>query len=432
MRTRLYNAKILTLDGGFDITEGEIHTNGGEIDYIGKPKADMPHFDTEIDVKQNLLMPTFKNAHTHSAMTFLRSFADDMPLESWLNDRVFPMEARLGEGDCLKFCAVAMLEYIEGGISAFMDMYAFEEETVRAASEAGMRVVLSGPLNSFTGSLAREAQLYEKYNGSDILVSKQLGFHAVYTADRELLEGLAELSHSLKTPVCTHCSETRTEVNDCIRATGMTPLEYLDSLGMWDHGGVIYHGVYLSDKDIDILKEKNISVITCPASNLKLASGIAPVERLIREGINLGIGTDGAASNNSLDMFREMYLAAVLQKYITGDAAAMPAEQALYAATVGSARAMGLSCCDVLARGKAADIMMIDLYAPDMQPQNDIIKNIVYSASKKNVKMTMVNGKILYMDGEFYLPSDTDRITAEASRAAEALKFRYKESLKEN
>lgn len=421
---RLYNARILTLDGGFDIKRGEIWTDEGKIAYIGGEKQDMPLFDREIDAQGNLLMPSFKNAHTHSAMTFLRGYAEDMPLEKWLNEGVFPMEARRIEGDCYAFSRIAMLEYIEGGISACMDMYAFEEDTVRAALECGVRIVLCGPLNNFTGSIERERELFEKYNGKNPLVSKKTGFHAVYTTDEKLLGQLSNLARELKTGVYTHCCETEAEVKNCLRATGKTPLEYLDGLGMFDGGGGIYHGVHLTEREIDIIKEKNISVITCPASNLKLASGIAPLCELREKGVNVGIGTDGAASNNSLDMFREMYLAAVLQKYRLRNAAAMEAEAALYMATVGSSRAMGLFDCDVLREGKAADIIMLDLKQPNMQPENDIVKNIVYSASKKNVKMTMINGRIVYRNGEFYLKDAADKIYAEGERAARALMAR--------
>lgn len=424
MKIRLYNAEILTLDGGFDIKSGEIWTEDDKIVYIGGKKDNILSFDREIDAGGNLLMPSFKNAHTHSAMTFLRGFAEDMPLEKWLDEGVFPMEAKRIEGDCYAFSRVAMLEYIEGGISACMDMYAFEEDTVRAAADSGVRIVLCGPLNNFTGSIERERELFEKYNGKNPLVSKCLGFHAVYTTDERLLCEMAELARELKAPVYTHCCETKTEVENCLKTTGKTPLEYLDGFGIFDNGGGIYHGVHLTEREIEILKDKNISVITCPASNLKLASGIAPLYKLCKAGINVGMGTDGAASNNSLDMFREMYLATVLQKYSLDDAAAMEAETALYMATVGSSKAMGLFDCDVLKEGKKADIIMLDLKQPNMQPKNDIVKNIVYSASKKNVKMTMINGRIVYMNGEFYLKDSPDVIYEEAEKAAKALRER--------
>lgn len=424
MKIRLHNAKILTLENGFDIINGEIWTEDGTITYIGAPQREMPLFDREINAEQNLLMPSFKNAHTHSAMTFLRSFADDMPLESWLNDKVFPMEAQRREGDCYSFARVAMLEYIEGGISAFMDMYAFEEETVQAALDTGVRCVLCGPLNNFTGSVQRERELYQRYNNSNPLVSKQLGFHAVYTTDEGLLRELSLLARELGAPVCTHCQETETEVKSCIEKTGKTPLEYLDGLGVFDNGGTIYHGAWLNEGDYEILKEKNISVVTCPASNLKLASGIAPVERLTEQGINVGIGTDGAASNNCLDMFREMFLTTALQKYKTQNAASLSAEKVLYMATAGSARAMGLNSCDCLAPGKAADIIMLDLKQPNMQPENDIVKNIVYSGSKKNVKMTMINGNVVYMNGLFYIGDSPEVIYAGAQKATNDIKMR--------
>jgi 5-methylthioadenosine/S-adenosylhomocysteine deaminase len=424
MRTRLYNAKILTLNHNVNIIEGVIWITDGEITYIGDKSDDNQAFDKEIDVEQNLLMPSFKNAHTHSAMTFLRSFAEDMPLESWLNDRVFPMEAERHTGDCYAFTRLALLEYIQSGITAFMDMYAFEEETVQAAVDMGVRVVLCGPLNNFTGSVKRENDLFIRYNNYNPLVSKVLGFHAVYTTDEGILRELAQLAGALHAPVYTHCCETLSEVNECEALRGVRPMEYLDSLGLWDNGGGIYHGVYLSDKAIDIIKQRGLSVITCPASNLKLASGIAPVYRLYGEGINVGIGTDGAASNNSLDMFKEMFLVSALQKYANGDAAAMPAEAVLKMATAGSARAMGLTGCDVLAVGKRADIIMIDLHQPNMLPQNDIVKNLVFSGGKQNVKMTMIDGNIVYMDNRFYIGDSVDNIYNNAERLTAAIKER--------
>lgn len=423
MKTRLYNGQILTLEKDFNIIQGEVWINDNIIEYIGEPKADMPVFDKELDTEGNLIMPTFKNAHAHSAMTFLRSYADDLPLESWLHDKVFPMEEQRKEGDCYAFARVALLEYIEGGISAFMDMYAFEEETVQAAVDLGIRVVSAGSLNDFTGSIKRETELYNSFNGKSPLVSKSLGFHAVYTTDEALLKELSDISHELKAPVYTHACETVAEVEGCLAKTGKTPVEYIDSLGLFDYGGGIYHGVYLSEREIEILKEKGIWVISCPASNLKLASGIAPLDKLSKAGISLALGTDGAASNNCLDMFREMYLATSLQKYLNMDATAMAAEKVLYMATVGSARAMRLYNCDVLAAGKDADLIVIDLNQPNMQPINHIVKNIVYSGSKKNIKMTMIRGNIVYLNGEF-ICQNKEKIFEEAIRKTTEIKGR--------
>lgn len=422
MRIRFYNARILTLDNSFDIISGELWVNNGKIEYIGDKKKDMPIFDKTINVENNLLMPGFKNAHTHSAMTFLRGYAEDMPLETWLNERVFPSEAKLEEGDCYNLVRLAMLEYIEGGITSCMDMYAFEEETVQAAEDIGMRVVLSDPMNDFSSSISRQEELYKQFNGGSELVSKVLGFHAVYTTSEPLLKELAAIAHKYKAPVYTHCSESESEVQNCIKEHGKTPVEYLNDMGIFDYGGAIYHGVHLTDKDCEILKQKNVSVVTCPSSNLKLASGIAPVAKLAEMGINVGIGTDGPASNNALDMFREMYLVSTLQKYFLKDASAMPAESVLKMATVGSARAMGLNDCDCLRKGKCADIIMLDLKQPDMQPENNIVKSIVYSASKKNIKMTMINGNIVYMDGIYYIGESLDNIFAAATQTAERLK----------
>lgn len=422
MRIRFYNARILTMDNSFDIISGELWVNNGRIEHIGDKRKDMPIFDKTVNVENNLLMPGFKNAHTHSAMTFLRGYAEDMPLETWLNERVFPSEAKLKEGDCYNLVRLAMLEYIEGGITACMDMYAFEEETVQAAEDTGMRLVLSDPMNDFSGSLSRQEELYKKFNGGSDIISKVLGFHAVYTTSEQLLKELSALAHKYKAPVYTHCSESEAEVANCIKAHGKTPVQYLNDMGMFDFGGAIYHGVHLTDEDCKILKDKNVSVITCPSSNLKLASGIANISKLMDMGINIGIGTDGPASNNALDMFKEMYLVSTLQKYLLKDASAMPAEKVLKMATVGSARAMGLNDCDCLREGKRADMIMVDLKQPDMQPENNIVKSIVYSASKKNIKMTMINGNIVYMDGVYYIGESIDNIFAAAEITADRLK----------
>ena len=198
----------------------------------------------------------------------------------------------------------------------------------------------------------------------------------------------------------------------------MPPLKYMNTLKLFEHGGGLFHGVYLEGEEPDIVKEKGIYIVTNPASNLKLASGIAPVKRYLDMGIPVAIGTDGAASNNCLDMFREMFLATGLQKVLCDDPEAVPAMDVLKMATVTGARAMGLPECDSLAEGKKADMILIDLKQPNMQPEQNIEKNLVYSGSKQNVKMTMVGGKILYQDGEFFLGSSKEEIFAKANESS--------------
>lgn len=400
---------------GYDVQEGEVHVEGNRITYVGPRKTESETWDQELDCEGNLLMPGFKNAHSHSAMTFLRSYADDLPLQEWLNQRVFPMEAKLQEGDIEVLAKLGILEYLTSGITANFDMYVDNFAHARASVEMGFRTVFCGEMNDFTGSLERTREEYERLNVMNPLVSFRLGVHAEYTTSRELLEGMADLAHEYKEPVYLHLSETKREVEECCERYGMSPVKFLDSIEMFEYGGGGFHGVWMDDEDMDICARKKVSIVTNPCSNVKLASGIADLIRLQEHGINLAIGTDGPASNNALDMFREMYLAATLQKLRRRDAAAMNAHEVLRMATVGGSRVMGLSQCEVLCEGQLADVIMIDMHRPNMQPENNIIKNLIYSGSKENVKMTMVDGRILYQNGAFLIDQDVEEIYRKAN-----------------
>ena len=406
---------------GEPVFEGEVHVEGNRIVYVGPEREQEKKFDREIDCERNLLMPGFKNAHTHSAMTFLRSFADDLPLQEWLYHRIFPMEAKLQEGDIEAFARVGILEYLSSGITSNFDMYVDNFAHAWASVDMGFRTVFCGEMNDFTGSLERTREEYEKLNKMNPLVSFRLGVHAEYTTRRKLLEGMADLAHEYKEPVYLHLSETEKEVRECKERYGVSPVQFLDSIGMFDYGGGGFHGVWMSEKDMEICAEKNVSIVTNPCSNAKLASGIADLIGLQEHGVNLAIGTDGPASNNALDMFREMYLAAVLQKLKRKDASAMDAGEVLRMATVGGARAMGLSDCETVAEGQLADLVLLDLHRPNMQPENNLVKNLVYSGSKENVKMTMVDGKILYEDGMFFVGENPEEIYRRANEITKRL-----------
>lgn len=417
-RIRLYHARILTMEEAQEIFEGEVWVEGNRITYVGPERraetGDRP-FDRAIDCEGNLLMPGFKNAHSHSAMTFLRSFADDLPLQEWLYERVFPMEAKLQTEDIEALSKLGILEYLTSGITSNFDMYVDNYAHARASVALGFRTVFCGELNDFTGSLQRTREEYERLNDMDPLVSFRLGLHAEYTTERKLIEGMAELAREYKEPVYLHLSETEKEVQDCYGRYGMSPVEFLDSVGLFAYGGGGFHGVWLSERDIEICRDRGVSIVTNPCSNAKLASGIADLLHLQEMGINLALGTDGPASNNALDMFREMYLAAVLQKLKRRDASAMDAADVLQMATVGGARVMGLSDCEMLAEGQLADLILIDLHRPNMQPEQNLVKNIVYSGSKENVRMTMVDGAILYENGMFYIDEDVEEIYSRAN-----------------
>ena len=426
MNIRFYNAKILLTDEtqGFRIIEGELWVKGNTICYLGvgtdveqvcKKPEDIIIWEREIDVEGNLLMPGFKNAHTHSAMTFLRSRADDMPLQEWLNQQVFPNEAKLKGEEAYWLAKLAIMEYLTSGITSMFDMYIYPKEVIQAGIDCGFRTVQVSGLNNFTSSLEELEEQYLKYNDYHELCSYKLGFHAEYTTDQKLLEGVADLVQKYRAPMYTHIAETKSEVEECRKRYGKTPAVLFDSMGMYDYGGGGFHCVWFEEEDIEIYKEKGVSVITNPGSNVKLASGIPPLTAMQQAGINLAIGTDGPASNNCLDMFREMFLVTGLAKLREEDAAVMDADRVLYMATAGGAVAMGLEDCDRLAVGKKADLILIDLQQPNMQPLNNLTKNLVYSGSKQNVKLTMVNGKILYEDGKFDIGVSPQEIYGKAN-----------------
>ncbi|MDO5000994.1 MAG: amidohydrolase [Eubacteriales bacterium] len=412
---RFYNGRVLSFQGGAHISSDEVWTDGGSIAYIGPAPEELPEFERQIDLRGDLLMPGFKNAHTHTAMTFLRSCADDMPLDRWLNEQVFPREARLTDEMVYVFSVLGIMEYLTSGVTSSFDMYFHNEAYVRANTDTGFRTVLCASMNDFDSDPTNVEREFLRYNAHNELVSYRLGIHAEYTTSVERIKYMVSLAEKYKAPCFTHLCETRRETEDCIRRTGKTPAKYLDELGFFNYGGGAFHCVYLSEDDVRLFREKGLWAVTCPASNLKLASGIAPIQRYIDAGLKLAIGTDGAASNNALDMFREMYLVTALQKYLLGDATACDAEKVLEMACVGGARAMGLDCCDDIAVGKKADLIVIDLSRPNMQPIHNIEKNLVYSGSKENVRLTMVNGRVLYENGSFFIGAEPERIYAKAN-----------------
>lgn len=437
---RFYNGKLLTMDGELQVQEScEVWVDRDRVvlagdagrvrefcrtqaEKTGKDGAQAEiSFEREIDLHGNLLMPGFKDAHTHSPMTFLRSYADDMPLQDWLYKQVFPMEAKLTPEMIYHFTKLAVLEYLTSGITASFDMYVEPEANARANLEMGFRTVLCGTLNDFKDSIETLEGFYRKYNQYHPLISYQLGFHAEYTTSEGLLRDLAALAGQYRAPVYTHLSETAAEVAGCEERYGSSPVKTLAEMGLWEYGGGGFHCVHVSEEDMDIIKEKGIYVVTNPASNAKLASGIAPICAMLEREIPLAIGTDGPASNNCLDMFREMFLVTGLAKLREQNAAACPAEAVLKMATAGGAAAMGLKDCDCIAEGKQADLIVIDLHQPNMQPEHNLVKNLVYSGSKQNVLLTMVAGRILYENGQFFTGEDPEQIYEEVKKDLQVL-----------
>ena len=420
MRIRLYNARILTMEKNRPVFDGEVWVTNEKIACVAEKKEleelkdSFPKiaWDVQIDCKGNLLMPGFKNAHTHSAMTFLRSYADDVPLQTWLQEKVFPMEAKLTGEDIYHLTKLAILEYLTSGITTIFDMYLTPDTIAEACQDMGMRCVLVSGLNNFSSSVEQMEREYLKWNQKNSLITYQLGFHAEYTCSKDLLYRVSQLAHKYRAPVYTHLAETATEVEECKARYGMTPAVFLDNMGLFDYGGGGFHCVHMTEDDMEVFRRRRLYAITNPASNMKLASGIAPIAEFEKKKIPVAIGTDGPASNNCLDMFREMFLVSGLSKLREKDAASLDAENILRMATVNGARAMRLNKVDCLAKGKLADIIMLDLHQPNMQPIHNIPKNIVYSGSKSNVCMTMIHGRILYRNGEFNIGESVEDIYA--------------------
>nr|WP_297764201.1 amidohydrolase [uncultured Butyrivibrio sp.] len=424
MRTRFFNARVLTMEPGKDIFKGEVWVVEDRIIFVGTEEEGREYlashrdamlvWDREIDCHENLLMPGFKNAHTHSAMALMRSKADDLPLQDWLGNQIFPIEAKMTAEDIYHLSKISIMEYLTSGITAAFEMYLTPFSVADSFRDCGMRCVQTSCVNNFSQSVELLERYYNELNGRDPYNSFILGVHAEYTCSKELLKKCAELVEKYKAPFWAHIQETEKETKECIERYGMTPIEFFDSLGLFNYGGGGYHLVWTNDKDREIMKKRGLYAVTNPGSNTKLASGIAPIEEYLKCEIPVAIGTDGPASNNCLDMFREMFLVTGLAKLRSMNAASVDAGEVLKMATVNGARAMGLNDCDYLAEGKLADIIMLDLHQPNMQPVNNIVKNIVYSGSKSNVLLTMIGGIIRYENGKFNIGASPEEIYQKA------------------
>lgn len=358
----------------------------------------------EIHLPHHALIPGLINAHTHAAMTLLRGLADDLPLMQWLQDHIWPTEHRWVSPEFVRDGSeLAIAEMLRGGTTCFGDMYFFPEVTAQAARQAGMRAVLgmilfdspspwgSGPEEY----LAKGLSLRDQHK-NDPLLSFVFAPHAPYTVSDTWLTRLRSLADELDLPVHTHVHETAGEVSDSLQKHGQRPLARLRQLGLVSPSLLAAHMTQLDDAEIAEAAQNGVSVVHCPSSNLKLASGLCPVAKLLKAGVNVALGTDGAASNNTLDMLAEMKTAALLAKGVAGDPTAVPASTALRMATLNGAKALGLDRdLGSLAEGKWADITAIDLDTPETQPVHDVISTLVYAASREQVSDVWVAGRHL-------------------------------------
>lgn len=397
MKTKLYNAKILT-DAYSQIFDGEIVIQDDKIIFVGEKFNG--EVDDKIDCNGNLLMAGFINCHAHSPMTLLKGVGQGETLENWLFKHIIPKEKIFTEQDIYNGSILAIKEMLKGGITCFQDNYFYPEITAKACQDMGIRAVISLSQNySHSTFLSKQEleKLYLDLKDKYPLVDYNFYCHSIYTCNEQQFFDTIELAKKYGKLMCTHSSETLTEVGECTQThAGQTPTMLLDSFGFFDTKSMFAHGVFLQKEDYEILKDKQTSVVHNPSSNLKLGSGIANLKALIQNDINISLGTDGSSSNDRLDMFREMYLASTLQKAIFNDPKLVDASQTIAMATQNGAKALGRDDIGKLKVGNYADMIMIDLNGIDNAVKNDIKSNLVYACSTEDVLMTMVNGKIVY------------------------------------
>ena len=382
--------------------------------------------DNTINGKDKFAVPGFVNTHTHASMTLLRSYADDLALMDWLNNHIWPVEAKMVEKDIRVGGELAVLEMIKSGTTAFLDMYGpYLESVIDVTAKAGIRGVFSrGPIGFIPGQdkvLDENAVMYKNYNGTaDGRITVAMGVHAPYTCPPEFCEKAAGLAKDNGMHMHIHMSETQDEINQMQEKYGKRPFKYIEETGLFDVPAIAAQCVWLDDEDFAIMKKHNIAVAHNPASNMKLASGIAPVPRMLKEGITVGLGTDGTSSNNNLDMLEEIRLAAILHKVNELDPLSVPAAEALKMGTETGAKAIWLDDTGVIAPGKKADIVLYDLNRPEWCPRHNLVSLLVYSASSASADTMICNGKVIMEKGKV-LTMDEERILHEAQEAAMAL-----------
>ena len=386
--------------------------------------------DKIIDAENKILLPGFVNTHTHLSMALFRGLADDLALDEWLNDNIWPMEANLNGYYCYIGALLGAVELIKSGTTTFSDMYFYMEDVAKAVDESGLRAVLSYGMIDFGVEEKRIAEIEENmrlfkncHNTADGRIKVFFGPHSPYTASEELLKEVRRLADENGIGIHIHVSETQKEIDDVSSEKGLRPFEYLDSIGFLGPDVVCAHSVWLSDNEIEIIKKHDVKVSHNPCSNMKLASGIAPVSKLIENDICVAIGTDGASSNNNLDLIEELKTASLLQKVSTLDPKVLDSDESLAMGTINGARALGLDDeIGSIEVGKKADLILIDTNNANMVPDSSkLSSNIIYSANGSNVDTTICNGKIL-MENKKLTTLDEDEIYQKAKKALDELK----------
>ena len=408
------------------VTHGSIVIEGQNIKAVGNIAIeDESIFDSVIEGKNLLAMPGLVNTHSHAAMSLFRGYADDMGLMQWLFDKIFPMEAKLIAEDVRSGSELAILEMIKSGTTTFSDMYFFLDETAKVVKESGIRAYLApgitDPKVADCDPITTFLDLYEKWHGmADGRLHVIPGPHAPYTCSPDLIRRVVKEAKKHHLPMHIHIAETNAENEQIMDRYHKRPVEYLADLGFFDGAKVLAaHGVYLNASDISYLSDKDITVLHNPRSNMKLASGIAPVEALLQAGINVSLGTDSACSNNNLDMFQEMRAAAYVAKLKELDPESLPVARVLEMATINGAKGLGFEG-GMLKTGMFADIILIDMDKPHLTPLYDHASHLVYAASGSDVDTVIVNGQLLMKHREL-LTIDEEKVKAKANSAIKRL-----------
>lgn len=368
-----------------------------KIDSVGKNlKTQDPgtRSETVIDAQGKIALPGFVNTHTHVAMTPFRGYGEGLPLQRWLQEKIWPAEARLKPEQVYQGSLLGICEMIRSGITSFLDMYITGvDEIAKACEKTGIRGSLSDAVIDRPGhDIERAVSFAERWKKSRLVIP-HIACHSMYACTEEMLVQAKEAANKQKLKFQMHLSETRREIFDCLDRTGKYPFEYLDSIGILDANSIFAHAGWVTKREISLAAKKKINVVNCPVSNLKLATGgVSPVREYYEHGANVCIGTDGAASNNSLNMFESIKLASLLQKHLYWKADALPAQAFLDFATINGARALGINAGSI-EKGRLADIVLLDAKMPNLNPQTDLVSNLVYAAGPQNVTDVITNGR---------------------------------------
>ena len=419
---------LIPMDGRGPIADACLAVREGRVVFADRPRGHVFRAEEIIDGRKKAVLPGLVNCHTHAPMTLLRGLGEDVPLDAWLREHIWPVEARIKPEHVYWGALLACLEMALTGTTCFCDMYLHEGQVAEAVLKAGLRAVLAPGLLDAPGPevgerLFRDAvRVFERYDGAgDGRIKVVFGPHAVYTCSEELLERVRDKARELGTGIHIHLAETEQEVRDCLAEHGRTPAELLDQLGLLGPGTSAAHCVHLSDADMALLAERGAKVVHCPVANAKLGVGVARVPEMLSSGLAVGLGTDGPASNNSLDMFEVVKFACLLQKAARADPTVLKAREALEMATLGGARVLDLEGqIGSLEPGKRADFVVLDLREVGMAPLHDIYAILAYSVGQRAVEAVFVDGEPVVLDRR-PVRVDMAEVVEQATRAAEEL-----------